>query len=199
MGPGGRRACPSPSNTSREPFSKSRGAASTAAAAKYLAKAKEMRTVLMTKFVTKDGYFARGMKKSGNLDPRLEIGNLALGNGGFAILPDSTPALAKIGDLVGPRLGTPGGAVRRYEGDNYYGGQPWPVASNWLSVHKFARGDVAGARALFDVITEQAYATDALMLGEQFEEPTKRWLSAFPLAWSEAAYVVTARTIYRTP
>ncbi len=170
-----------------------------AAAAKYLAKAKEMRTVLMTKFVTKDGYFARGMKKSGNLDPRLEIGNLALGNGGFAILPDATPALAKIGDLVGPRLGTPGGAVRRYEGDNYYGGQPWPVASNWLSVHKFARGDVAGARALFDVITEQAYATDALMLGEQFEEPTKRWLSAFPLAWSEAAYVVTARTIYGTP
>jgi GH15 family glucan-1,4-alpha-glucosidase len=165
-------------------------------ATRYAGRAAQMRATLQSKFVTPEGYFARGLKKNGKLDARLEIGNLALGAGGFGILQDTTPALAGVGDLVASRLLTPGGAVRRYDNDRYYGGQPWPVASNWLSVHKFARGDKDGARALFSIITEQAYSTDSLMLGEQFDEGEKKWLSAFPLAWSEAAYVVTARAIY---
>ncbi|MDF2696283.1 MAG: glycoside hydrolase 15-related, partial [Labilithrix sp.] len=80
--------------------------------------------------------------------------------------------------------------------DRYYGGQPWPVASAWLSIHRLARGDRAGAEALFQVMTAEAHATDTLMLGEQFDETKKAWLSAMPLVWSEAAYIRTARALY---
>ena len=163
--------------------------------APYAAHAKTIRAALDRSFVTTDGWFARGTKK-GKVDNRLEIANLALASGGFAILPDSDPRIAKLGDLVESRLGTPGGAIRRYEGDRYYGGQPWPVASAWLSLHRLARGDRAKAEQLFRVMTDEAHATDTLMLGEQFDETAHAWLSAVPLVWSEAAYIRTARALY---
>ena len=33
-------------------------------------------------------------------------------------------------------------------------------------------------------------------LGEQFDEKNKKWLSAMPLVWSEAAYVRNALALY---
>ena len=164
-------------------------------ASRYEARARAIRDAMSARLVTNDGYFARGLDGT-RIDTRLEIANLALGRGGFALLPDTDPRVAKIGDLVSSRLMTPGGAVRRYEGDRYYGGQPWPVASAWLALHRLARSDRAPAEALFRVMTEQAHATGSLMLGEQFDESEKRWVSAVPLVWSEAAYVRTALALY---
>jgi GH15 family glucan-1,4-alpha-glucosidase len=171
------------------------GSSASADAERYDARAGKIRNALNQRLVTSQGYFARGFK-DGRVDERLEIGNLALGVGGFNLLPDTDSRMAKLGDLIAQRLGTPGGAIRRYEGDRYYGGQPWPVASVWLSLHRLARGDRAGAEALFRVMTEEAKATDTLMLGEQFDESKKAWLSAIPLVWSEAAYIRNARALY---
>jgi hypothetical protein len=161
----------------------------------YEARAKRVRDAMTRELVTDRGWFGRA-KKDGRIDDRLEIANLALGSGGFAIMSDRDPRVAGVGDAVAERLSTPGGAVRRYEGDRYYGGQPWPVASAWLALHVLARGDRPRAERLFSVLTAQARATDTLMLGEQFEEKTKTWFSAVPLVWSEAAYVRTARALY---
>jgi hypothetical protein len=164
-------------------------------AARYAERARAARAAILERLVTPDGFLARGLT-AGRLDTRLEIANLALGRGGFGVLPDDDPRLARLGDLLAARLATPGGALRRYEGDRYYGGRPWPVASAWLALHRLARGDRAGAEALFQVMTCQALATDTLMLGEQFDEERKAWLSAKPLVWSEAAYLRTARALY---
>lgn len=172
-----------------------RVASSPADADRYVARAAEIRRQIDAQLVTEQGFYARGIK-NGRVDDRLEIANLALGVGGFGLIDDNAPALARVGDLVASRLGTPGGAVRRYEGDAYYGGHPWPVASAWLSLHRAARGDRAEAVRLFDVMTRQAHATDSAMLGEQFDEGAKVWQSAFPLVWSEAAYVRTALALY---
>jgi GH15 family glucan-1,4-alpha-glucosidase len=163
--------------------------------ASYTARAAAIRTAMGRQLVTKDGWFGRGIKGS-TIDTRLEIANLALASGGFSILPDSDPRIALFGDAVEQRLLTPGGAVRRYEGDKYYGGQPWPVASAWLAMHRLARGDRTRAEQLFGVITAEAHASDSLMLGEQFEESSQTWLSATPLVWSEAAYIRTAHLLY---
>jgi GH15 family glucan-1,4-alpha-glucosidase len=164
-------------------------------AASYNARAAEMRSALIGKLVTSAGYFARGIK-NGKLDARVEIANLALGAGGFGLLPDTAPSLKLLGVEVRTRLMTPGGAVRRYEGDRYYGGQPWPVAAVWVATHELALGNRAKAETLFNMITDQAYATESLMIGEQFEESTQRWLSSQPLVWSEAAYTRLARKLY---
>jgi GH15 family glucan-1,4-alpha-glucosidase len=164
-------------------------------ATRWNARAAELRTTLQTKLVAPGGYLGRG-SKNGNVDTRLEIANLALGSGGFGIFPDTDPRVASVGDLVASRLQTPSGAVRRYEGDEYYGGHPWPVAAEWLSMHRLARGDRAGAEKLFGVMTSEALTTESKMLGEQFDEENEKWVSAMPLVWSEAAYVHAALALY---
>jgi GH15 family glucan-1,4-alpha-glucosidase len=163
---------------------------------RYEERARAMRDALTTKLVAPGGYFARGLKGSKS-DDRLEIANLALGKGGFDLVPDTDPKVSIVGDLVAQRLLTKAGGVKRYEGDRYYGGQPWPVANTWLSLHELARGDRNGAQARFDAITKMALATDSKMLGEQFDEKNEKWLSAMPLVWSEAAYVRNALALYR--
>lgn len=167
-----------------------------AAAARYGDRAKTLRDAMARLLVAPGGYWARGLKGS-KIDARLEIANLALGAGGFAILPDSDRRVARVGDLVKERLLVAGGGVKRYEGDRYYGGQPWPVAAAWLSMHAAARGDHVLAEAEFASMTRQALTTESRMLGEQFDESKQKWLSAMPLVWSEAAYVKTALTLYR--
>ncbi len=169
-------------------------------AARWRAQAARIRAAMETKLVAPGGFFARGASNGWfggtRTDDRVEIANLALGKGGFALFPDTDPRLALLGDLVAARLSTERGSVRRYEGDRYYGGQAWPVAAAWLSAHRDARGDRAAARALFATMTRQARSTESLMLGEQFDEEKKTWVSAMPLVWSEAAYVRTALALY---
>jgi len=165
-------------------------------AARYERTATALRASMARELVAPGGYWARG-SKNGKVDARLEIANLALGAGGFAVQPDTDPRLVRVGELVKERLATEQGGVRRYEGDAYYGGQPWPVAAAWLALHDHARGDDASAHALFARMTAMAGATDSRMLGEQFDEQAKEWVSAMPLVWSEAAYVRTALALYR--
>ncbi|MNL68623.1 hypothetical protein D3C87_1933750 [compost metagenome] len=70
------------------------------------------------------------------------------------------------------------------------------MATTWLALHRLELGDRSTAMALFDVMTRYAHQTESLMLGEQFDEGQKRWVSAFPLAWSEASYVRSALKLY---
>lgn len=165
-------------------------------ATRWEATAKALRDAMAAKLVAPGGYWARGLKDD-RIDERLEIANLALGNGGFELYPDTDARIAKVGSLVRERLLTSSLGVRRYEGDRYYGGQPWPVAAAWLALHDLARGDRASAVALFGRMTQMARATESNMLGEQFDEAKKEWLSAMPLVWSEAAYVRAALALYR--
>ena len=163
---------------------------------RYDERARVLRETMGQKLVTTGGYWSRGIKGK-TLDARVEIANLAFGAGGFEIFPDTDPRLAKVGDLVKDRLLMSGGGVKRYEGGRYYGGQPWPVAAAWLSMHQLARGDRPLAEKEFAGMTRQALTTESRMLGEQFDEAKQEWLSAMPLVWSEAAYVKTAHSLYK--
>lgn len=143
-----------------------------------------------------DGRFARGLRKKG-LDTSLEIANLALGEAWLGFVPERDARLVATGEAIAENLSTAWGGIRRYQGDRYYGGQPWPVATGWLALHLAGAGDRTGARRLFDTLTRYAQQTPSLMLGEQFDEEKGRWVSAFPLAWSEATYVRTALQLSR--
>lgn len=167
----------------------------TADAARYRAAAARLKEAIGTKLEVA-GRFARGLKSRGP-DTVVESANLALGTPWFGVYPDDHPLMANMGRAVAAKLMTPVGGVRRYEGDRYYDGQPWPVAMAWLAQHRLERGDRPGARALFDSMTRYARETDTLMLGEQFDEARQRWVSAMPLAWSEAMYVSTALALFK--
>lgn len=158
-------------------------------AARFREASEKMRAAIAAKLVGGPGnWLVRGLRK-GKLDTTVEAANLALGGSAFAVLDDRHPAMAATGQAVVDRLGMPGGGTRRYENDRYYDGQPWPVATAWLATHRLQVGDKAVGRAAIATMTRWAGATDALMLGEQFDEQKRRWASAFPLAWSEAAFV----------
>lgn len=163
--------------------------------ARYAQAAKKLEQAIRDQLVV-DGALSRGLRKKG-LDPTIEAANLALGGAAFKVFPDADPIMRATGAMVESRLASPGGGIRRYEGDRYYDGQPWPVATTWLAMHQLALGDSQAARARFDAMTRYAHQTDARMLGEQFDEGKGRWVSAFPLAWSEAAYVQAAVRLFR--
>lgn len=157
-------------------------------AARFQAAADRLRTAIDTELVTGGGYFGRGLS-GGRVDPTLEAANLALGSAWFGVVPDDDPKMVRTASLLARNLTSPWGGLRRNQGDTYYGGQPWPVTTGWLGLYRLSQGDRAGARQALDVMTRYAAQTNSLMLGEQFDEATGRWASAFPLAWSEATYV----------
>ncbi len=164
-------------------------------AARYRAAADRLRQAMESKLVV-SGRFARGLRGT-RVDPVVEAANLALGSPWFGVFPDVHPLLSATGRAVSDQLTSPWGGIRRYEGDRYYDGQPWPVATAWLALHQLELGDRPGAVRLFDTLTRYARETDSLMLGEQFDESRQRWVSAMPLAWSEAMYVKTALALYK--
>lgn len=164
-----------------------------ATARRYQAAASRMRDA-MGRLLVSQGAFARGLRQ--HLDGTVEMANLALGSPWFGVFGEDDPRMRATIEAVSSRLMTPGGGVRRYEGDRYYDGQPWPVATGWLALARLAEGQRPEAERLFSVMTGYAHQTDALMLGEQFDEQHHRWVSAFPLAWSEATYVRTALELY---
>lgn len=163
-------------------------------ASRYRKAAERLHQAMGTRLVS-NGAFARGLRKGG-LDASAEVANLALGSQWFGAFPETDPRMRATAERIAGRLSTSWGGVRRYEGDQYYDGQPWPVATGWLALYKLSVGDRAGAQALFDVMTRYAYQTESLMLGEQYDEKAKRWVSAFPLAWSESTYIKVAQQLY---
>lgn len=134
------------------------------------------------------GVLLRGLKGV-RPDARLEAANLALGPVAFGFHEADDPVLVRTSEAIVRRLSAADGSIRRYEGDRYYDGQPWPVTTAWVALDRLARGERAPAEALERVLVRQAGSTGAWMLGEQFDPGRKLWLSAFPLTWSEAAAV----------
>lgn len=166
-------------------------------AQRYQTAATRLRAAIGTLLV-QQGVLARGLRGK-RLDTTIEMANLALGPSWFQVLEAQDPRMQATVQAVSTRLASPMGGIRRYEGDRYYDGQPWPVATGWLALARLDEGKRPEAERLFSVMTGYAHETDALMLGEQFDEAKKQWVSAFPLAWSEATYVRTALELYGRP
>lgn len=143
------------------------------------------------------GYFARGYNLDGKRqDPKVEAANLALA-WPFGVFAVDDPRMVKMAEKIQKELSTPAGGIRRYTGDQYYDGQPWPVTTDWLSIYYSRLGRKDQAARLHATNTAYAYKTGSLQLGEQFDEKKGIWLSATPLTWSEAKYVLSALELKR--
>lgn len=141
-------------------------------------------------------YFGKGLNLDINLnDINVESANLALSYP-FNVFEANDPKMKSTADKIATTLSTPMGGIRRYSTDKYYDGQPWPVCTAWLGIYYNKLGDTVKAKKLLETVTNYAYMTDSLQLGEQFDESKRLWVSAFPLTWSEAQYVLGALEIY---
>ncbi len=80
------------------------------------------------------------------------------------------------------------GGIKRYEDDNYMGGNPWVLTTLWLSIYYTKSGNVDKGKKYFDWAT--AHATDLNLLPEQIDKQTGKEAWVVPLTWSHAMYVL---------
>lgn len=138
------------------------------------------------------GYYARGYNlDSRRRDPKVEAANLALVYP-FKVFEAQDPRMQQMARKILTDLSSPQGGIRRYTDDRYYDGQPWPVTTEWLAIYYALAGDTERARQLHAVSTRYALSTGSQQLGEQFDEQRGIWVSATPLTWSGAKYVLAA-------
>ena len=81
------------------------------------------------------------------------------------------------------------GGVSRYPGDSYHEGNPWILSVLWLSIYYEELGDINRANRLIDWATSKS--TDLYLLAEQVEKNSGVPVSAVPLAWSHAFFIIS--------
>jgi GH15 family glucan-1,4-alpha-glucosidase len=116
----------------------------------------------------------------------------------FGVVAVDDPRFVRTAERVERELRVPGGGVRRYLGDTFYGGGEWLLLTAWNAWVHHARGhqDVAGEQLAW----VERQATGGLDLPEQVSDHPQdasrvaEWVDrwgpvATPLLWSHAMYL----------
>ncbi len=123
----------------------------------------------------------------------------------FDLVAVDDPVMVRTIARIRAELSSPTGGIRRYLGDTYYGGNPWPLLTAWLAWHLRRAGDEAGyvqlrewVRGTADpgtgAIPEQLTSEPQPGAEAYIDEWTERWGSvADPLLWSHAKYALMER------
>ncbi len=124
--------------------------------------------------------------------PRVEVADsntLALVFPFNVIDPEDNMAESNVKYLESSFKYSVGGIGRNVE-DRYFGGNPWVITTLWLAIYYKLRGDLNKANQYID--WARKHATGTFMLPEQVDKNSGRPISAIPLAWSHAMYVIAS-------
>jgi glucoamylase len=80
------------------------------------------------------------------------------------------------------------GGIKRYESDNYIGGNPWILTTLWVALYYAKRKDFLKAREYFDWAVKSRTELD--LLPEQVNKDTGKPEWVIPLTWSHAMFVL---------
>lgn len=80
------------------------------------------------------------------------------------------------------------GGIGRYSGDTYYGGNPWVLSTLWLALYYEKLKDINRTEKLVKWAIDRATELD--LLPEQVNKSNGSSLSAVPLAWSHAFFIL---------
>ncbi|TLM99949.1 glycoside hydrolase family 15, partial [bacterium] len=108
----------------------------------------------------------------------------------YGILPPDDPRVKKTVAAIEARLTSPGvGGIKRYENDNYIGGNPWIITTLWLALYHIAAGN--RDEAAYHLKWVQEHQTELGYLSEQVcrDSGIPNWV--IPLTWSHAMYILT--------
>ena len=112
----------------------------------------------------------------------------------FGVIAHDDPRMLATIEAVARELTTDCGALLRYPGDTYLGGNPWVLTTLWLGLARRAPGERVAADGL-DVAL--AAASAAMLLPEQVDAVTGRPVWVVPLAWSHAFALLASRPDHR--
>ncbi|MDG6991279.1 MAG: hypothetical protein JRM99_07680, partial [Nitrososphaerota archaeon] len=164
----------------------------TAEAQKWARASERVKERILDAFWDEDlGHFVRSESPS---DPQVDISSLAI-SFPFGILPDRDPRMLKNAKALTDAFRFRAGGAGRFTSDDNYGGNPWVISTCWLSIHHSNAGEAAPARALLSWSAD--HSTPLGMLPEQVDKAGGGVLSAVPLAWSHAMFVLASQALSR--
>lgn len=117
----------------------------------------------------------------------------------FAVVEPDDPIMTATVGRIRRDLHRPGGGVKRYLGDSFYGGGEWILLTAWLGWHDAAIGRHDSAHKILRWIEDQANADGELpeQVHTDLQTPDRlgHWIDrwgpvATPLLWSHAMYLV---------
>lgn len=126
-------------------------------------------------------------------DPIVDISLLGL-SVPFGVVPIDSPRMEQTADTIERLLTSPKiGGIRRYENDNYIGGNPWILTTLWLSHYRTLQGRYEDARSLLDFAVK--HVTPSGLLPEQVDRDTGETAWVVPLTWSHAMFVLAVHLL----
>jgi len=151
------------------------------------------------------GYFYKMLNVKNNeiiYDKTLDIGGF-YGLFAFSVFDINDERLTRFANVIKERLQckTSIGGFGRYEGDVYFRqkedqnvpGNPWIITTLWMAQYYIAKAkteiDLKEAQKLIDWTVDRAMESG--VLAEQFDPYNGKPLSAVPLTWSHAEFVIT--------
>lgn len=81
------------------------------------------------------------------------------------------------------------GGLGRYPFDQYYGGNPWILTTLWLALYYEKAGELDKAEPL--IRWALGHSTELGLLSEQVDKESGAPVSAIPLAWSHAFFILS--------
>jgi GH15 family glucan-1,4-alpha-glucosidase len=106
----------------------------------------------------------------------------------FEVLKPHDLRLERTVQVIERALTTPSGRVRRYRGDRYMGGNPWPLCGLWLAWHHLRAGRRdAGLRLYRRALGDR---TPSGLFPEQVNARTGQARWVVPLPWAHAWFLL---------
>lgn len=113
----------------------------------------------------------------------------------FEVMEADDPRVASTVDIIEKKLYSPlSGGIKRYENDNYIGGNPWVIATLWIALYHIKRGNYSKAESYLNWAVGSQ--TPLGLLPEQVDRETGKPAWVIPLTWSHAMFVLTALELY---
>jgi glucoamylase len=106
----------------------------------------------------------------------------------FEVLPAQDSMMRKTAFGIEQAFNYEIGGIGRYSGDTYYGGNPWILATLWLALYYEKLKDVNRMEKLVEWTVNRA--TELGLLSEQVNKSNGSSISAVPLAWSHAFFIL---------
>ncbi len=173
------------------------------ARARWASAAAEVRDGIMTQLIDADGIALKALRP-GTLerekDRTIDV-SAFYGLFRYGILPLEDRRLTAMYERVKERLTiqTSVGGIARYEGDHYFRaaddvpGNPWILTTLWLAEYELASAEKASdlTLPLERLRWVLRHASPTGLLPEQLHPHTGEHISATPLTWSHAQYVIT--------
>jgi glucoamylase len=106
----------------------------------------------------------------------------------FEVLPAQDKMMRKTALAIEQTFNYEIGGIGRYSGDTYYGGNPWVLSTLWLALYYEKLKDINRTEKLIKWAID--HATEHDLLSEQVNKSNGSSISAVPLAWSHAFFIL---------